>query len=208
MNTTKIYRAKNDGKSNYYTKMSNDIAEDNRLNATQMGIMFLILKNSDDFVLNKGYIRKKSGLGERAFATAWKALVKYGYITEERVNTPSGAVYNYVVKEHPGDEVEIETPKTDVEEAASEEVNKVYDTIKYMNVNILGYVKAKSWSMTKRDKDIIESALKDKGADELTDMITGMVSNTRKAYNSVSYYLNDYNPYSISKTNAQVLDEI
>ena len=78
MNTTKIIRSNKD-KENPFTRMPNSIGN---LKADEIGIMFHILSNSDDWVINKDDILSKSKLGKGRFTKSWNHLKKLGYIED------------------------------------------------------------------------------------------------------------------------------
>lgn len=115
MNTTKIMRAPKDG-THPFTRISNSIGN---LKADEIGIMFHLLSNSDDWIINKEDIRKKSKLGERRFDTAWNHLKKLRYIIIEKLPGEHGKFcYRYIINEEPtpqnvGVEPEVHSGGTD-----------------------------------------------------------------------------------------------
>jgi hypothetical protein len=92
-NQTQFNRAKKD-KENLYNCFSTNL---NDLPIIELGIMIKILSNSDDWIINKLYLQKNSGLGRVQFSRAWNNLVKLGYITEQ----PIQGGWLYIITENP-----------------------------------------------------------------------------------------------------------
>lgn len=109
MNTTKIVRSPKD-KENPFTRMSNSIGN---LRADEIGIMFQILSHSDNWVLNKNDVMKKSKLGKARFERAWNHLKELGYIVINKLPMKDGKFcYSYIIYEIP----EVQNPDTVVNE--------------------------------------------------------------------------------------------
>jgi len=96
-NRTKYIRGKNDGNGSYYTKVSNQLINDNELDFLQVGLMTYLLSHSDSFVVSKKTIFKSSGFGKVVFDRAWKGLVDNGYLEVVRFQ---GGV-EWVIREEP-----------------------------------------------------------------------------------------------------------
>jgi len=114
MNSTKYVRSPRD-RDNPFTRISNSIA---KLPAVEAGIMLQILSNSDDWVINKEVIKKRSGLGRDGFKGAWNSLKSKGYISVNRIPTQNGKFqYEYIIYEDPENHNPpslIEEPTTDI----------------------------------------------------------------------------------------------
>lgn len=82
-----------------FTRISNSIA---KLPAAEAGIMLQILSNSNDWVINKEVVRKRSGLGKDRFTKAWNHLKNLGYISIKRKPSQNGKIqYDYIIYENP-----------------------------------------------------------------------------------------------------------
>lgn len=79
-NRTTYVRSPNDGDMNKYSKIDSDLIEDSRLSIFQVGLMTYILNQSNDFIINKGVIQKRSGLGRLVFDREWAKLIEFGYL--------------------------------------------------------------------------------------------------------------------------------
>lgn len=72
------------------------------LRAEEIGIMFHILSNSDNWILNKDDIMKKSKLGKDRFKTCWNHLKELGYIVINKLPVKDGKFnYSYTIYEKP-----------------------------------------------------------------------------------------------------------
>jgi predicted transcriptional regulator len=124
MNTTKIIRSKRD-KENPFTRMSNSIGN---LKADEIGIMFQLLSNSDNWIINKDDVKRKSKLGERRFVRAWNHLKELGYIEIQKLPMKNGKFcYHYTIYEIPGVQNEGMDIKPEVHLGGT--VNKTIPTI-------------------------------------------------------------------------------
>jgi hypothetical protein len=85
-NSTVYYREQHNAK-HPYTVLTNQIIEDDRLNATEKGLMYMILSNSDEYVFNSDYLQKISGLGKVTYFNAIKHLQEFGYLIKRAVST-------------------------------------------------------------------------------------------------------------------------
>lgn len=83
-NKTSFIRSKNDGISNFYTKVDNDMITDSRLDFVQVGIMTYLLSQSDGYVIFKKQIHTVSKLGRVIFNSAWSGLIELGYLENVR----------------------------------------------------------------------------------------------------------------------------
>lgn len=91
MNTTTYNRAEKTAENS--TEIPTSLLTGDKITATQLGLIFLLVKQGDMKGFRKIDMRKKSGLGDRLFDRAWNGLVDLGYITEEN-NHPH---YNYII---------------------------------------------------------------------------------------------------------------
>ncbi|MGZ2368843.1 hypothetical protein ACXR6G_03560 [Ancylomarina sp. YFZ004] len=101
-NQTTYNRSTNDGKENFYTKIDNKMIRDKRLSLNQIGMMTLILSQSNEYVINSTYLQKHTGLGKDKFFKEWKKLQEYGYIIREDIRE-KGRVKgtHWIVNENP-----------------------------------------------------------------------------------------------------------
>lgn len=83
-NQTNFNRAKHDTK-NLYTPVAFVSVSDERLSATELGILVHLLSHADTFIINKNAVLNWSKLGEITFDNAWKNLINYGYIVGKRI---------------------------------------------------------------------------------------------------------------------------
>ncbi len=68
-----------------YTCISNHLIKDERLSATEKGIMALILSNDDKkYILNMSVLQKTCRIGDDKFNSSIKNLVNLGYINKRR----------------------------------------------------------------------------------------------------------------------------
>ena len=92
-NKSNIVRSLKD-ENNLYNKFS---AELNKLPLIESAIMYRILSNNDDWIINKKQIQKNSGVGRDLFNKCWKNLIQLGYIYSTRIQ--GGC--NYIIFENP-----------------------------------------------------------------------------------------------------------
>jgi len=100
MNTTKIIRALKD-KEHSFTRISNQLINDERLSDCEVGIMVRILTNSDEWIINKEHLAKKSLMTKGSFTSAWKKLIEFGYIKQNKVKGKGKVYYEYEIIENP-----------------------------------------------------------------------------------------------------------
>ena len=99
MEKTTYNRAVKDS-THYYTMASMELVRDERLNATELGIMIRLLSNDDSYQINKTVEQKKSRLGRQAFNKAWKHLEELGYIKSKKImKARGGSEYHYTINE-------------------------------------------------------------------------------------------------------------
>jgi hypothetical protein len=79
-----------------YTIISNYLVKDNRLTATEKGLMLMILSNKNIYVLNSSYLQKESGLGKVQFNKSMKKLQQLGYLLKKPVKNGG---YKWIVME-------------------------------------------------------------------------------------------------------------
>ena len=82
---------------NHYLKISSKLISDNRLNATSVGLMCMILNNSDSYVINVGVLKSISGLTRNQFYNAWNSLQEHQYVIQQRKGKNS---YEYIINEN------------------------------------------------------------------------------------------------------------
>ncbi len=75
-----IYIRENWGKDNPYTIISNYLIKDERLSATEKGLMLMILSNHREYVFNSTVLFKHSNLGKVEFNKSMKKLQTLGYL--------------------------------------------------------------------------------------------------------------------------------
>lgn len=69
-----------------YTTISNFLVRDERLNATEKGLMLMILSNNEnEYILNMKTLQKQAKIGEDAFFKATRHLKELGYINKKRI---------------------------------------------------------------------------------------------------------------------------
>lgn len=66
-----------------FTIISNHLVKDERLNASEKGLMLMILSNRNDYILNSSYLQKESGLGKTTFNKSMRTLQKVGYLLKK-----------------------------------------------------------------------------------------------------------------------------
>jgi len=79
MNQTTYHRSVHNT-NNPYVRISRSLIQDRRLSALAVGLMAIILSNSDNFILNVGHLKKVSQLTKTQFYKAWNALQEYQYV--------------------------------------------------------------------------------------------------------------------------------
>ena len=84
-------------KDNPYTCVTNMLVQDDRLNATEKGLMLILLSNADSYILNSTYFIQQTGLGNNRFYNCWNHLIELGYINKRQIQ---GAC-EWVINEFP-----------------------------------------------------------------------------------------------------------
>lgn len=76
----------------YYTSISNEALRDEKLSLKAKGLYALIQSylNIENFVLYKKYLKTLSKDGEKSFESAWKELVKSGYLVQYKYRGEKG----------------------------------------------------------------------------------------------------------------------
>lgn len=69
-----------------YTIISNHLIRDERLTATEKGLMLMTLSNHKDFIFNSTVLFKQSGLGKVEFNNSMKTLQNLGYLIKKPLN--------------------------------------------------------------------------------------------------------------------------
>ena len=158
-NTTIYHRSVKD-KNNYYTMISNKLVKDDRLSFIEVGIMTWILSNNDSFILNKGFIQKRSGLGRTVFNRAWKALEDLGYIQSYKAMiSGQGSVYQYTINETPADSDT--QPKSLIFNDRSNMVSRESAPNKYQPIIINNTNAMTSDIVSDESRELILSSIKD-----------------------------------------------
>lgn len=93
-NKTKIVRVKHD-KDNPYTCITNTLIQDDRLNATELGIMLELLSNADSYILNSTYFIQQTGITRYKFYKCWNHLIALGYINKIKIQ----GGYQWIINE-------------------------------------------------------------------------------------------------------------
>jgi hypothetical protein len=94
-NTTTYNRAIHDTAHNYLM-LSYNFLDDERLNVVEIGIMILILKKSDDYILNSLFLKKQCGIGDDRFHKAIKNLQNYGYLIKKNKQGSTDWIVNEI----------------------------------------------------------------------------------------------------------------
>lgn len=96
MNQKTVFNRAKHTLTNPYLKISSKLIRDPNLDATAIGIMNIILNNSNDYIINKKDIQSRSNLNSNQFKVHWKMLLQYKYI----VALPMGNhVWKYIINE-------------------------------------------------------------------------------------------------------------
>jgi len=66
-----------------YSIISNYLIKDEKLTATEKGLMVMILSNHKDFIFNSTVLFKQSGLGKVEFNNSMKTLQNRGYLIKK-----------------------------------------------------------------------------------------------------------------------------
>ena len=67
-----------------FNRISSSVTSNPKLNYCEKSIMVEILSHSDDYVINKGYIRKVLQMPYKKFADSWASLEEKYYINAQR----------------------------------------------------------------------------------------------------------------------------
>jgi hypothetical protein len=97
MNQTTYFRMEHD-KKNPFVIISRALTQDRRLSAISIGLMTIILSNSNDFHLNVRYLKNVSRLTRTQFYKAWNELQEYQYVIQKQEGKNS---YHYIINENP-----------------------------------------------------------------------------------------------------------
>lgn len=79
-----------------FTIISNHLVKDENLNATEKGIMLMILSNANIYVLNSTYLQKESGIGKVQFNKCMKHLQELGYLLKKPLKNGG---YKWIIME-------------------------------------------------------------------------------------------------------------
>lgn len=101
-NNGRIIRSDKTGKSNY-TPISNEILRSKTLTCNQKSILVHLLSLPRDWDIYKTTLWKDMNIGRDAFNKAWKGLVEYGYIIENKIYGKNNKIegYSYIINEEP-----------------------------------------------------------------------------------------------------------
>jgi len=72
------------------------LVKDERLNATEKGIMLMILSNANYYVLNSTYLQKEAGIGKVQFNKCMKHLQELGYLLKKPLKNGG---YKWIIME-------------------------------------------------------------------------------------------------------------
>jgi len=98
MNQTTYNRVDHDRK-NPYVMISRALTQDKRLSAISIGLMAIILSNSDEFILNASHLKRVSKLTKTQFYKAWHELQECQYLIQKRVD--GKGTWHYIINENP-----------------------------------------------------------------------------------------------------------
>lgn len=79
-----------------FTIISNHLVKDERLTASEKGLMLMILSNRNYYILNSSYLQKESGLGKTVFNKSMRTLQKVGYLLKKPIQNGG---YKWIVME-------------------------------------------------------------------------------------------------------------
>jgi hypothetical protein len=79
-----------------FTIISNHLVKDERLSATEKGLMLMILSNKNIYILNSTYLQKESNLGKVHFNKSLKKLQELGYLLKKPLKNGG---YKWIVME-------------------------------------------------------------------------------------------------------------
>ncbi len=91
-----VYIRESYNEKHYFTIISNHLVKDERLTATEKGLMLMILSNSNSYILNSSYLQKESRLGKTTFNKSMKKLQSLGYLLKKPLNNGG---YKWIVIE-------------------------------------------------------------------------------------------------------------
>jgi len=125
--TTTYQRSKNDGKSNFYTKIDNRLIKSKLLSSDEKFIMIYILSQDDSYNLIREVIQKKVGMGRNRFTSAWNNLQNLSFIIDKgQANKGRFGKKKFIVNEYP-----LVAPEEDISNSSfeNEEQSKTQNTI-------------------------------------------------------------------------------
>jgi hypothetical protein len=82
-----------DEHESFYTCITNKMKLDKNLNYFDYGMMYAILSNSDDYIINATVLLKECGFGKTVFYTSFHKLQKLGYINKKVLGQGSGVLW-------------------------------------------------------------------------------------------------------------------
>lgn len=103
MNNQTTYNRAKHNKKHPYDTISKKLIRDKRLNATAVGLMSIILSNSDSYIINRNDILNRSNLNSNQFKVTWKMLMDYKYIVAIYEGNHK---WSYIINEE-GDQQEV-----------------------------------------------------------------------------------------------------
>jgi hypothetical protein len=83
-------RSKNDGTTNFYTKIDSRIIKNEKLNFLSIGIMAWMLSQDKTFKIFKTVVQRNSNFGKNKFEQAWNKLESLNYIVKIRERNEKG----------------------------------------------------------------------------------------------------------------------
>jgi hypothetical protein len=91
-----VYIRESHNEENPYTTISNLLVKDERLTASEKGLMLMILSNANYYVFNSSFLQKESGLGKVQFNKCMKRLQELGYLLKKPLKNGG---YKWIVME-------------------------------------------------------------------------------------------------------------
>ena len=124
-----------------YTCITNHLIKDERLNATEKGIMLLILSNDDKkYVLNMSVLKKLCKIGDDRFNASKRNLVTLGYINKKRIQGGIHWIVNEIpiVKGNTGNLIKPEnTPSENTSNVITPSDNTICENASCVNTSLI-----------------------------------------------------------------------
>jgi len=124
-----------------YTCITNYLIKDERLNATEKGIMLLILSNDDKkYVLNMSILKKQCNIGDDRFNTSKRNLINLGYLNKQRIQCGIHWIVNEIpnVKGNTGNLIKSEnTPSDNTSNGNTPSDNTTFENTSCVNTSLI-----------------------------------------------------------------------